>query len=73
MEGPLDFLDRDTVIGDEDAAPVTYYGVVTAGRPLARAVWTASLELAEDMLANDPRDDVGELWQATLLHRSKKS
>ncbi|MET0291168.1 MAG: hypothetical protein ABW136_02315 [Steroidobacteraceae bacterium] len=53
-----------------DGAPQEFYGVVPSGKPLARAVWTASLELAEDMYCNHP-DGPRELWRATLVERTK--
>lgn len=47
------------------------FGVVAAGKPLSRAVWTESRELAEDMLSNAPGDTQMELWEATFVIRSR--
>jgi hypothetical protein len=55
----------------DTGAPVAkhFYGIVAGGRPLSRAVWTESRELAEDMLRNGAQP--AELWQATLLVRGE--
>ncbi|MET0291369.1 MAG: hypothetical protein ABW136_03325 [Steroidobacteraceae bacterium] len=44
-----------------------FYAVLPAGKPIAKAVWTESRELAQDMLDNHRGDGPMELWCATRM------
>lgn len=46
------------------------FGVLAKGKPLGRAVWTASRELAEDMMTKASPGEPLEFWRAELVRQS---